>query len=191
MTFLEMWQGSQNLCATQKESHPQNKQMTAIGYISDTEDIVTAPWSLFHHNGAAAFKLLEWSPFPPALSAKDLHAGWTQILHDHQFRRINHHPVKSDEETTPESISDTKNCLNWNGNLDDPNHCEDNCLADIQSNVVPENGIEVRESLEKRDVSAALIVPRLIRPTPKSKRQAEMVLLTVNAMETGRNMVIK
>jgi len=29
--FLEMWQGSQNLRATQKESHTQNKQMKAIG----------------------------------------------------------------------------------------------------------------------------------------------------------------
>jgi len=27
--FLEMWQGSQNLRATQKESHARNKQMTA------------------------------------------------------------------------------------------------------------------------------------------------------------------
>jgi len=37
---LEMWQGSQNLCATQKESRAQNKQMTAVGYISDTEESV-------------------------------------------------------------------------------------------------------------------------------------------------------
>ena len=29
--FLEMWQGSQNLCAMQKESCPQNKPMTAVG----------------------------------------------------------------------------------------------------------------------------------------------------------------
>ena len=28
--FLEMWQGSQNLCATQKESSDRNKQMTAV-----------------------------------------------------------------------------------------------------------------------------------------------------------------
>jgi len=28
--FLEMWQGSQNLHATQKESRAQNKQMTAV-----------------------------------------------------------------------------------------------------------------------------------------------------------------
>jgi signal recognition particle GTPase len=32
---LEMLQGSQNLRPTQKESRTQNKQMTAIGYISD------------------------------------------------------------------------------------------------------------------------------------------------------------
>jgi len=73
--FLEMWQGSQTLQATQKESRAQNKQMTAIGYISDTEEIVKASWSNFHHDGAAAFKLSEKSPVPPALSAKDLPGG--------------------------------------------------------------------------------------------------------------------
>ena len=31
--FLEMWQGSQNLCATQKQSSAQKKEMTAVGYI--------------------------------------------------------------------------------------------------------------------------------------------------------------
>jgi len=40
--FLEMWQGCQNLGATQKESRAQNEQMTAVGYISDTEEIVKA-----------------------------------------------------------------------------------------------------------------------------------------------------
>ena len=44
---LEMWQGSQNLRGTQKESWAQNKQMTAVGYISDTEEILNASWSLF------------------------------------------------------------------------------------------------------------------------------------------------
>jgi len=73
--FLEMWQGSQNLRATQKESRAQNKQITAVGYISDTEEIVKASWSNFQHDGAAAFKLSEKSPVPPALSAKDLPGG--------------------------------------------------------------------------------------------------------------------
>ena len=72
---LEMWQGSQNLRATQKESHAQNKQMTALKYISDTEEIIKASWSNFQHNGVTAFKLSEKSPVPPALSATDLHGG--------------------------------------------------------------------------------------------------------------------
>jgi len=55
--ILEMWQCSQNLRATQKESRAQNKQMTAIEYISDTEDIVKSSWSLFQYDGAAAFKM--------------------------------------------------------------------------------------------------------------------------------------
>jgi len=57
--FLEMWRGSQNLCATQKESPAQNKQMTAVEYISDTEEIIKASWSNFEHDGMPAFKLSE------------------------------------------------------------------------------------------------------------------------------------
>jgi len=73
--FLKMWQGSQNLRATQQESHARNKPMTAVGSISDTEEIVKASWSLFKHDRAAEFKLSERSPLPPALSAKDLPGG--------------------------------------------------------------------------------------------------------------------
>jgi len=40
--ILKMWQCSQILRATQKESPTQNKQMTAIRYISDTEEIIKA-----------------------------------------------------------------------------------------------------------------------------------------------------
>jgi hypothetical protein len=40
--FLEMWQRCQNLRATQKESRAQNQNMTAVGYLSDTEEIVKA-----------------------------------------------------------------------------------------------------------------------------------------------------
>ena len=54
--------------------------MTAIGYISDTEEIVKASWSNFQHDGAAAFKLSEKSPVPPPLSAKDLPGGGTQVM---------------------------------------------------------------------------------------------------------------
>jgi 5'-deoxynucleotidase YfbR-like HD superfamily hydrolase len=57
--MLEMWQGSQNLSATKGECHAQYKQMTAIGYISDMEQLVNASWSLLQHDWVAAFTLSE------------------------------------------------------------------------------------------------------------------------------------
>jgi len=81
--------------------------MTAIGYISDTEEIVPASWSLFHHDGAAAFKLSEKSPLPPALSAKDIPGGRTEVLNVCRIKLLDRHPTESDEDSLPESISDT------------------------------------------------------------------------------------
>jgi len=54
--------------------------MTAVGYISDTEEIIKASWSNLQHHGAAAFKLSEKSPVPPALPANDIPGGRTQVL---------------------------------------------------------------------------------------------------------------
>jgi len=98
---LELWQGSQNLRATQTKSLTQNKHITAIGYILDTEEIVKASWSLFQYDGAAASTLSERSPLPPALSAKNLPGGRSQILNFRQILRINRHPVESDEDSAP------------------------------------------------------------------------------------------
>jgi hypothetical protein len=78
--YLEMWQGSQNVHAAQKESRAQNRQMTAIRYISDTEDFVKAFWSKYPHACAATFKFWVQSPVPPAFSAKYLPGGRTQLL---------------------------------------------------------------------------------------------------------------
>jgi len=184
---LEMWQGSQNLHATQKESRAENKQMTAVGYISDSQESVEASWSLFQHDGAAAFELLERSPLPPALSAKDLPGGRTQILNVRQIWRINRYPVESDHDSAPESISDTNDWLHWNGDLDNPNDSEDDCAAENESDIGPNNGIEDPECPEQQDVSAAPNVAGLVRLTQKSNRQAEKMLVTVNAVETRRN----
>ena len=109
---LEIWRGSKIQSATQMGSRTQNKQMTAIGYISDTEEIVKASWSLFQHDDAAAFKLSESSPLRPPLSTKDLPGGRTQILIIRRIPRFNCHPVESDEDRAPESISDTVDWLN-------------------------------------------------------------------------------
>ena len=77
---LVIWQGGPYLCAPQTESRTQSMQMTAVGYISDTEDTVNTSWSLFQPDSVNAFTLSERSPLPPALSAKDLPGGRTQIL---------------------------------------------------------------------------------------------------------------
>jgi hypothetical protein len=133
--FLEMWQGNQNLRATQKESCAQNKQMSTVGYIWDTEEIVTASWSLFQHDRAAAFKLSERSALPPDLSAKDLPGGRTQILNVWRIWTINCCPVESEEDSAPKSILDSEDWLNWNGDLDNPNDSEEDSAAADESDI--------------------------------------------------------
>jgi len=75
--------------------------------------------------------------------------------------------------------------------LDNPNDSEDDCSADFESDIEPDNGINDPECPQQRDVSAALNVPGLIRPTRKSKTQDEMMLMMVNTLETRRNKGIK
>jgi len=166
--LLEMWQGSQNLRAIPKESHAQYKQVTSVGYISDTEAIVKASWSIFQHDCLAAFQLSERSPLPPALSTKELPGGQTHILKDCRIRTINHHPVQCDEDSATECISETEDCLNWNGNFDIPNDTKDHCVADVESGIEHCNGIKDPECPEQRDESATPNVPALIQPTRKS-----------------------
>jgi len=146
--LLDMWQGSHNPRATQKESRAQNDQMKAVGYISDTEEIVKASWSKFLHDGMAAFELSEKSPVPPALSAKVLPGEGTQLLNVRRIKRIDRHPAESYEDSSPESISDTENLLTWNGDLDNPNYSEDDCEADDESDMELHNGIEDSETPE-------------------------------------------
>jgi hypothetical protein len=71
--------------------------------------------------------------------------------------------------------------------LDNPNHSEKDCAADDDSDIEHKNCIEDPECPEQQDVSAAPNLPGLVRPTRKSKRQAEKVLVTVNAVEMRRN----
>jgi len=188
---LEMWQGSQNLWATKKEFCAQNTQMTAVEYISDIEEIVKASWSKFQPNGAAAYKLLEKSPLPPALAAKVLPGGQTQVLNISWIKWIDHHPAKSDEDSSPKSVSDTENWLNCNGHLDNSNHSKHDWEADNESDMEQYNSSEESEAPEQRNVSAALKLPGLIWRIQRSQKPVEMALMTVNMMETRRNSGIK
>ena len=161
--------------------------MMVVGLISEVEEIVKASWSSFQHDGAAAFKWSERSPLPPPSSSKALPGGRTQVLNVRRIRRINCQPVKSDEDSTPESISETADWPHCNGDLDNPNDREDGCAAGVEYDTEQDNRIGDPECPEQRDVSAATNVPGLIRPIRKSKREAEKVLMTVNAIEMRRN----
>jgi hypothetical protein len=123
---------------------------------------------------------------PPALSAKDLPGGHTKILNVRRIRRINCHPVESDENSAPDSISDTQDWRNWNSDLDNPNDSEEDCAADDVCDIEHNNCLEVPEWPEQQVVTAMRNVPRLVRPTRKSKRQAEKVIVTVNTAEMWR-----
>ena len=61
----------------------------------------------------------------------------------------------------------------------------------VESDIEQDNSIEDPESPEPRDVSPAPNVPGLIRYKWKTKRQAENVLMTVNAIETKTNKGVK
>jgi len=188
---LEMWQCSQYLHATQKECRTQNNQMTAIGYISDNEEIVNASWSNFQQDGEASFKLSERSPFPPALTAKDLPGGWTQVLNVCHIETIDCHPPESDKESAPEIILDTETWIDRNGDLDNRNYCDDDWEADDESVIEVDKGIKDLETRKQQDVRATPNVSRLTRPPRRSKKLAEKVMNSINAMDTRRNNRIK
>jgi hypothetical protein len=84
-------------------------------------------------------------------------------------------PIEYDKDRAPDSISDTDVWLNRNCDLDNPNHIQENCAGDDESDIEHNNAIEDQECPEQQDVSAPPNVPGLVRPTPKSKRQAEKV----------------
>jgi len=170
--FLEMWQGSQNLHATQKKSGSENNQMKAIRYMSNTEETVKVSWSNFWQEGAAAFQLLEISPLRPALSTKDL-SGWrTQVLNFSQNNTFDHHPAKGCQDWVPEYTSNTGNWLYRDGDFKHPKESEDDWEADNRSDMELENGIVNLVGPGQWNLYAAPNVSSLIQPIWRWKKQA-------------------
>jgi hypothetical protein len=91
-----------------EKSRPQNKHLTAGRYISDNEQIIKASLSNFQHDGVAAYKVSEQSPMRPALSAKNLPGGQTEVLNVHRIKRLDGHPAQSTKDSSTASISATK-----------------------------------------------------------------------------------
>jgi hypothetical protein len=53
--IVDIWKGSQNIYATQKESRAQNKQIAAMEYIQDTQKVCHGFRLNFEHIGVAVF----------------------------------------------------------------------------------------------------------------------------------------
>jgi hypothetical protein len=170
--FLKIWQGSKKLRATQKETCTQTKQVTAIGYISDTEVIIKVSWSNFQPAGVATFKLSERSPLPPAVSANDLPGGQPQVVNVCRIGRIDYHPFECDGDSAPECFSDMENCLNWNGSFDNSDGSENDCMVVNESDKEPGNGIKASGTPEHHIVSTLPNVPGLILPIRRSMKKA-------------------
>jgi len=137
----------------------------------------------------AVFKLSEISPWPPALPAKNILGGQTQELNVRRIRRIDRHAAGIHDDITPDSISNTEHCHNWNAYFDSSNASEVYCKADNEPDVHIGSIIEDMESPEKWKacVCATPNVPRLIRPIQTSQETADKPMMKVNAMETKRN----
>jgi hypothetical protein len=128
---------------------------------------------------------------PPALSAKDIPGGRTPILIIRQIKQINRYPAESDDDNSPESMSDTEIWLTWNGDLDNRNESKDNWEAENESDMELDHGSEDSETLEQQNVRAALNVPRVTQPIRRRMKKVEKASMTVNIMETSTNTEIK
>jgi hypothetical protein len=128
---------------------------------------------------------------PPALSANDMLGGRTPILNIRRTKQIDRQPAESDDDNSPESMSDTESWLTWNGDLDNRNESEDNWEADNESDMELDHGSKDSETSEQQNVRAALNVPRVIQPIRWTKKKVEKALMTVNMMETSTNTEIK
>jgi hypothetical protein len=94
--------------------------------------------------------------------------------------------VECDEDSAPESFLDTDNWLNWNDTLDNPNHSEDDCKADIECDIEQDSAVKNPEFTEQWEVSAIPNISTLSWPSHKSKGQGEKVLVTISVTKMSR-----
>jgi len=158
--------------------------MAAVEYISDTEGIVKASWSNFPHYCIATYKLSERFPLPPSLCTWDLLGKEATMIMVCRIWTINHHPAGSDEDSAPETTSNTENWLDRKRNSDNPITSNDKWVVDDLRDMVWANIIEHPESHEHRVVCATSNVPTFIGPIQRSVRWTEQELMAVTAMET-------
>ena len=95
--------------------------------------------------------------------------------------------AESDENSTSKSISNTENWLYCNSDFNNPNVSEPDWEADDESDFEQDNVINDPETPPQHDGCATPNVPGLIRLSPRLKKKAEMLIVTVSPMEMRRN----
>jgi hypothetical protein len=79
---------------------------------------------------------------------------------------------------------DTNNSPKWKSVFDDRNTSEDDCKGDIEYELEEDNCFGNLKSPEGQNVIDTSNVSRLIWPTQRLKNQAELLFLTINAIES-------
>jgi hypothetical protein len=75
--------------------------------------------------------------------------GQTQVLSVRQIKKIDRHPAKRDVDSSPDTISDTENWLNFNSEIDNPTDIEDHWEAGNASDMELDYSSEDSEMLEQ------------------------------------------
>jgi hypothetical protein len=82
--------------------------------------------------------------------------GQTQVFNIRRIQRINCYLSESDEDSTPETISDNQNWPVRNGAFNNLNDSKEDCVADAESYIELGNGLKTSKIPEHQVVSAAV-----------------------------------
>jgi hypothetical protein len=130
----------------------------------------------------AIFNLSVRSLLPPDISAKDLSAIWTQVLNAHLTKIIHCHPAQSDENSVPETCSETKNLHNSSCDFDHRNELNDVQGAEHEIDIGLHSGSRYPERSERLYDSVTPNDTRVILTIWRSTKMAELRLIIVSAM---------
>jgi len=179
--FLEMWQDSENLWATQKALYHWNKQITTMGYISDKKQTVKLSWSAFEHDGIAGVKMTEKSPLPPSLLQTELSGTKTKVRNIHWVYNIYLHSTESDDDSYVKTNSDNDYRLHWNSNLDNWTYNENDCKVYNEDVMNLSDDSNVIHEAEESNVPAIPNVAHCIRLVWKLKHTAAIFVINYSS----------
>lgn len=95
-----------------------------------------------------------------------------------RINRIHCHPAESDQDIAPEAMLVSENWLNWNGDLDNQNDCQNDGETGNEYDIELDNVVQYPESSGQHPVSATQNVLRLIWAIQMSNTYAAKLFMT-------------